>query len=281
MNVIVFGAVVLAAAMHAGWNALVKVGQDRLLAITVIAAGGMVLTAPLLPFLDIPLTGAWPPLLLSVVLHVGYNLFLIRAYASGDLGQVYPIARGGAPLLVSVASALLLGEILKPLAMVGLLVLSGGIMMMAFGGGRTTLKLDRRAVAYALGTSVFIASYTVTDGIGSRLNGSPHGYAAWLFFLDGLAMLAIARMRRGAAMLSGLRPFWREGLAGGAMSLAAYWIVIWAMTRAPIPLVAALRETSVLFGALIAVVVLRERLTFWRSAAGLVIVTGIVLARAA
>lgn len=280
MSVTVFVAVLLAAALHAGWNAVVKIGRDRFLAITLIAVAGTLVTAPLLPLLVFPAGGAWPWLLTSVALHVGYNLFLVRAYASGDLTQIYPIARGGAPLLVSLVSLLLLGEEVTPLALAGLILLSGGIMLMAFGRPRGAVSVEPRGIAYALGTSVFIAAYTLTDGIGSRINGSAHGYAAWLFFLDGVAMAGVALGRRGIGIVRAARPVWPQGLAGGAMSLAAYWIVIWAMTKAPIPIVAALRETSVLFGAAIAVALLGERLTVWRSAAGLAIVAGIVLARA-
>ena len=279
MSLSVFLAIMAAAAMHAGWNAVVKVGQDRFLSITLVNVAAAAVSIALLPALDVPAAAAWPWILTSAVLHVGYNLFLVQAYRSGDLGQVYPIARGAAPLLVSIVSVGFLGEGLDPAAATGLLMLSGGICLMALTGGGLD-RLQGGALAYALGTSVFIASYTLTDGIGSRLNGSPHGYAAWLFSIDGLMMLGLLLAARGAAGLRALRPFWRGGLAGGAMSLAAYWIVIWAMMRAPISLVSALRETSVLFAAAISVVVLRERLTLWRAIAGLVIVGGIALARA-
>ncbi len=279
MSATVFCAVLLAAAMHAGWNAVVKTGRDRYVSITLIALGGAVVSAAALPFVEIPQAAAWSWLTTSAALQIGYNLFLIEAYRTGDLGQVYPIARGSAPLLVSLVTVPLLGEALDPVATAGLLVLSAGICLMAFGGGRSVTRIGGRSIAFALGTSAFIATYTITDGIGSRINGSPHGYAAWLFFLDGTLMLLVLLARRGVAGLRALAPVWRPGLAGGAMSLAAYWIVIWAMTRAPIGLVAALRESSVLFAASISVVILREPLTVWRSVAGLTIMAGIALAR--
>ena len=280
MSALVFCAVLAAALMHAGWNAVVKVEQDRFLSITLVSVAAGLVSAVLLPVLDVPLRAAWPWLLASAVLHVGYNLFLIQAYRSGDLGQVYPIARGAAPLIVSSVAVWLLGEDLDRIAVAGLLLLSAGICLMAFGGGRGFEQLQGKAIGFALGTSAFIASYTLTDGIGSRLTASPHGYAAWLFFIDGAMMLGVLLVVRGPAGIGALVPVWRGGLAGGAMSLAAYWIVIWAMTRAPISMVSALRETSVLFAAAISVLVLREPLTLWRAVAGVVIVTGIVVARA-
>ena len=272
-------AVMAAAALHAGWNAVIKVGRDRFSSITLLSVAAAVLSTLVLPFTDIPRLSAWPWLLASVVLHVGYNLFLVQAYRAGDLGQVYPIARGAAPLMTSIVAMGWLGERLPPVAVAGLLLLSAGVLLMAFAGHGAS-RLEGRAVLFALGTSAFIASYTLTDGIGSRLNGSPHGYAAWLFSIDGVAMFGLLLANRGRAGVRALWPLWRSGLPGGAMSLAAYWIVIWAMTRAPIALVAALRETSVLFASAIAVLWLGETLTFRRVAAGVAIVLGIGMARA-
>ena len=280
MSAFVFCAVLAAALMHAGWNAVVKVGHDRFLSITLVSVAAGLVSAALLPVVDVPLRAAWPWLLASAVLHVGYNLFLVQAYRSGDLGQVYPIARGAAPMLVSLVAVSLLGEDLDWIAVAGLLLLSAGICLMALGGGRGVERLQGRAIGFALGTSAFIASYTLADGIGSRLTVSAHGYAAWLFFIDGTMMVGVLLAVRGPAGLGALVPFWRGGLSGGAMSLAAYWIVIWAMTKAPMSLVSALRETSVLFAAAISVLVLREPLTLWRALAGVVIVSGIVVARA-
>ena len=279
MSLDVMLAVMAAAAMHAGWNAVIKVGRDRFLSITLLSVAAAVISTLVLPFTDVPRLSAWPWLLTSVALHVGYNLFLVQSYRVGDLGQVYPIARGAAPLMTSIVATTWLGERLPPVAVAGLLLLSTGVVLMAFAG-RGASRLEGRAVLFALGTSAFIASYTLTDGIGSRLNGSPHGYAAWLFAIDGLAMFGLLMAYRGQAGVRTLWPLWRSGLPGGAMSLAAYWIVIWAMTRAPIALVAALRETSVLFASAIAVLWLGETLTLRRVAAGITIVLGIGMARA-
>lgn len=275
----VFMAILLAAAFHAGWNAIVKIDLDRFLSITLISLAAGVVAVAVLPFVAIPRAAAWPWLLISPVLHTGYNLFLIQAYRAGDLGQVYPIARGAAPLLVSFAMMFGFGEMLTPPAMAGVGLLIAGVWLMSIRGARGLAKLEGKAIAYALGTSVFIASYTLTDGLGARANGDAHGYAVWLFLLDGLLMLAVLLATRGVSGLWALRPYRWSGLAGGSMSLGAYWIVIWATTVAPIALVAALRESSVLFAAAISVLILREPLTRWRTLSVFAIVAGIVMTR--
>ncbi|HSG54074.1 MAG TPA: EamA family transporter [Paracoccaceae bacterium] len=279
MDSLVFFAVLGAAALHAGWNAVLKLGLDRVLSISLIAGAAGVIALAALPFVPVPRAEAWPWLLLSVALHVGYNLFLVQAYQAGDFGQVYPIARGSAPLIVTVVTYLALGERLSPAALAGIALLVTGVWLMSIRGGRDLAKLETRALGFALATSVFIAGYTLTDGHGARVSGSAHGYALWLFALDGVAMIAVLLARRGPGALMMLGPHWRGGLAGGAMSLAAYWIAIWAMTVAPIALVAALRESSVLFAAAISCLILREPLTPWRGASALAIVGGVVMMR--
>lgn len=279
MEPAVFLAVLFAAILHAGWNAVVKIGLDRFLSVTLIslAAGGV--SALLLPFVAVPIAAAWPWLLVSCVLHTGYKLFLIQAYRTGDLGQVYPIARGAAPLIVSVVMTVVFSEHLSPPAMAGVALLVAGVWLMSAKGGRERARLEMRPVLFALATSVFIAGYTLADGLGARVNGDAHGYAVWLFVLDALLMLVILIVKRGARSVGTLLAHWRGGLAGGAMSFGSYWIAIWAMTSAPIALVAALRESSVLFAAAISVVILREPMTGWRAAAAIVIVSGIALTR--
>lgn len=279
MEPVVFMAVLLAAAFHAGWNALVKIDLDRFLSVTLISVSACIVAAPMLPFVAIPHAATWPWLLFSICLHTGYKLFLIQAYRIGDLGQVYPIARGAAPLIVSIVMLFVFGETLTPAAMVGVAMLVTGVCLMSIRGGRDRARLEKKAISFALVTSAFIAGYTVTDGLGARLNGDAHGYAVWLFVLDGLTMLGIMVALRGWRGLATLRPYWRSGLAGGTMSLGAYWIVIWATTLAPIALVSALRESSVLFAAAISVLILREPLTRWRVLSALAIVTGILATR--
>ncbi|REC96574.1 EamA family transporter [Kushneria indalinina] len=274
----VFAIVLCGAALHAGWNALVRVGLDRLLAVTLIQIGGGVLALGLLPLVSVPGAAAWPWLALSAVLHVGYNVFLARAYASGDFGQVYPIARGSAPLIVALVGLMALGDQPSLVGYSGVVLLSGGIWWMAVRGAGVT-RLPRTGLVSALITSVFIASYTLSDGLGARANHDAIGYILWLFALNGLCMGLLLWAMRGRRTLAAIAGHYRVGLAGGAMSMAAYGATIWAMSQAPIAMVAALRESSVLFALAISALFLGERLSRQRLVAGLIILIGVVVLR--
>ncbi len=282
MDPAVYIAVLSAAVLHAAWNAMVKADLDRFLAVTLITLTETCVALAVLPFVAPPPPAAWPWLAASLAFHTGYNLFLAQAYRMGDLGQVYPLARGSAPLVVAIVMATAFDERLSLAASGGVALLAGGICLMSLRGGRARTGpglRGGRAVACALVTSLFIACYTVTDGIGARAGVSPHGYAVWLFLFDGLIMFAILLARRGRKGLAALRANWRSGATGGLMAVGGYWIVIWAMTSAPIALVATLRETSVLFAAAISVVFLKEPLTRWRAVSACVIVVGAILTR--
>lgn len=279
MEPLAFTAVICAAALHASWNAVVKGGLDRLLSLVLISLAASAMAAVLLPFAGVPPVDAWPWLGLSVTLHLGYKLFLLQAYRTGDLGQVYAIARGAAPVLVVAVMVTAFDEVLSPLAMAGVALLVAGIFLMSVRGGRHRNRLQGAAVVFALITSVFIASYTITDGLGARAAKSAHTYALWMFFLDGFLMLAVLAARRGKQGFIAIGPYWKQGAAGGAMMFASYWMVIWAMTVAPISVVAALRESSILFATAISVIFLREPLTMWRCIAAVSVVAGIIMAR--
>jgi drug/metabolite transporter (DMT)-like permease len=279
MDSFVFGAVLLAAACHASWNALIKIRLDPFLAITLISAAAAIVSLLLLPFVPVPPLAAWPWLLASVVTHLGYYIGLSRAYQAGDMGQVYPIARGTAPLMTAAGGALLVGENFSLVGWAGILGLTSGIFLLSLRGGGALAHLNRHAVGYALFTAVTICCYSLVDGIGARTAGNAHGYALWLFVIDGAFITAIALMSHGVSSAAVMAVHWRSGLIGGVLSLVAYWIAIWAMTVAPIAMVAALRETSVLFGTAIAVVFLKEPLRPIRIAAAIVIVCGIALIR--
>ena len=278
MDASVAALVLLAALLHAGWNALVKVSADRLVVLALLTGGGGVIACFAIPFLPAPAVASWPYIGASVALHAGYNLFLLLAYRHGDFGQVYPIARGTAPLRVAVLAAAVAGERLGPGELLAVLVISAGIIGLAFRGG-PPVRDDPRPVLYALATAAFIAAYTLVDGLGARAAGTPHGYAAWLFACDMLPLPAVALWLRRHEALGAVRRHWRAGLGGGAMSLAAYWLVIWAMTLAPMATVAALREVSVVFAAVLATVLLKERFGPWRIAAATAVALGVVLLR--
>jgi drug/metabolite transporter (DMT)-like permease len=279
METSVFLAVLAAAALHALWNTLAKGSADHFLSIMLVAIAGGVIALPVLPFLPLPKADAWPLLLASGVIHVGYFLFLARAYQSGDLAQVYPIARGTAPLLVAVFGGGLLAERLSGTAMAGIALLVPGLWLMVARGGRDLTRLSARPVLAALATAAFTAAYTIVDGIGVRASGHALSYSLWLFTLFGVFMLPVTLYARGRDVVRPLLAQWRMGLGSGLMVVLAYSIALWAMTRAPVTLVAALRETSVLFAALFATVLLKEPLTPWRIAAMGLIVAGIVCLR--
>ncbi len=279
MDTSVFLAVLAAAALHAGWNAVVKIGLDRFLSVTLIALAAAAVSLVCLPFTDAPRGAVWWWILASAVLHTGYKIFLVQAYKAGDLGQVYPLARGAAPLIVAMVSLAALQEGLDTANLAGILVLVAGVWIMSLRGGHQVSRLNRTAVLYALGTSCFIAGYTLVDGLGARQATSATSYTLYLFIIDGVLIAALCLALRGWQGFRRMGTVWKSGLAGGVMSLGAYWIAIWAMTQAPIASVAALRETSVLFAIAIATVVLKERLTAWRLAAAVVISGGTVLLR--
>ena len=279
MENFVFLAVLFAAACHAGWNALIKVGLDPLSTTTLISLGAGLVALALVPLVGMPAWAAWPWLIASVIVHLCYFASLIESYRTGDLGQVYPIARGSAPLMTAAATTVFIGEKLSLVGWTGILSLVAGVLLLSARGGRELAEIDRRAIGFALFTALTICAYSVVDGIGARLSANPNAYSLWLFIGIAVVMLPYAIYRDGPEVIPAMRRFWRRGLAGGALQLLSYGIAIWAMTAAPIAIVATLRETSVLFGAVIAVVVLKEPLRAARIVAACLIVCGLILIR--
>lgn len=276
---LVYIAVLCAAALHAGWNAAVKSGLDRVSALLLLSLVQAAIALPLLAVVPEPARAAWPWIAGAAVLHAGYKLFLGRAYRDADLGQVYPLARGSAPLIVALVSAVALGEVLGPAQLAAVLAISAGVLTMALRGEGALGRLDRASLGYALGTACFTAGYTLVDAGGARIAGTASGFLMWMVLGDTALTLAAALLLRGPAALRGLRPELGRGLAAGAMSLGSYWIAVWAFTQAPVALVAALRESSILFALLIGTFVLGERAGRWRWIAGGTIATGVLLMR--
>jgi len=279
METFVFLAVLFAAACHAGWNALIKVGLDPLSTTTLISVGSGVVTLAFAPFVGVPAWAAWPWLAASVVIHLVYFASLIESYRTGDLGQVYPIARGSAPLMTAAITSIFVGEKLSVLGWMGIVALVAGVLLLSARGGRQLAEIDRRAIGFALFTALTICAYSVVDGIGARLSANPNGYSVWLFIGIAVVMVPYALYRDGRDVIPAMQRFWLRGFAGGALQVLSYGIAIWAMTIAPIAIVATLRETSVLFGAAIAVLVLKEPLRAVRVMAACLIVCGLVLIR--
>ena len=305
MTPLVVAAVLVAAVTHASWNALAHHIKDQLLAFTLVGSGGALCGLLLACFVPVPAAGAWPPLLVSAVLHVVYQLLLMRSFGLGDFGQMYPIARGTAPLVVTVLAAVFLHELPDAWQLTGVAVASAGLLGVALwgirrkGGRRSTGDASAPsapsappahsapsapsrssqfpALIAAVATGLAIASYTVVDGAGVRASGTAPGYVAWLMLLEGVPIPAYALITRRGALPAQLRPVALRGLAAGALSVVAYGLVLWAQTRAPLAPVAALRESSIIAGAAIGAVFFKERFGTPRVAASALLVGGIAL----
>jgi len=276
LHVGVVAAVLAAAVLHASWNALLKGGQDRLVTVVLLDLTALVLSLLLLlPLAGRPAPASWWLLGVSVLLHAGYKLLLLQSYRVGDLNQVYPLARGSAPLLVAAFAGLVLGERLGPWQLAGLVGVCGGLTLLLETG-----RAGPRAgpiVGFALATGVAIAAYSVADGLGVRRSETDLGYVAWLFVLGGFPIPLYAAAVHRRDLLARMRERLPVGLAAGALSLTAYGLVIWAQRRGALAVVAALRETSVLVAAVIGGVAFGERFGRRRVVAAGFITAGIVL----
>jgi drug/metabolite transporter (DMT)-like permease len=268
--------VLLAALCHASWNAVVKSDRDRLASFGLVMLAGSILGLAALPFAPAPAPRSWPYLTASMLTHNFYYFFLLRSYAHGDLGHVYPIARGLGPLIVATLSGRLAGEYLTTPEAVGVALVSGGIASLAFGGGWPRGH-EWRPVLYAVGTGIAISGYTLVDGLGVRQSDAPLGYIVWLNILEGPWVFLAAIWYRRAALIPYLRTQWWRGAAGGVVATIAYAIAVWAMSRGALANVAALRETSVLFAAVMGTVLLHERFGWRRIGAAVLVVAGLLL----
>ena len=265
MPIEVFVMILCAAFIHAGWNALVKADGDRLALIKIMSFTQLILSLFLLPFVSVPAEEAWPYLIASSFVNIGYMLFLSQAYRSGDLSHAYPLARGIAPLIVAAVSIAFLGEQLSQSSRIAILLIGLGITSLSLTRGVEGLR-DLRMVGFALGTGGFIAAYTLLDGLGARAAGTAHGYMVWVSLAASAFIVAAVHWLQKGARGPVSRQTRMAGVASGLTSYMSSWIVIWAMTLAPIPLVSALRETSIIFAVAIGVVFLKERLNLARLA---------------
>jgi drug/metabolite transporter (DMT)-like permease len=266
-------AVLAAAITHATWNAIAHGIRDQTLAFGLIGAGGIIVAIPLVIVVAAPRAASWPYLLGSVAIHVFYNLLLMRCYRYGEFGQVYPLARGISPLVVTILAAVFVGEHLALAQLAGVAVVSGGLAALVFAGGRP----GRAALLAAVGTGLTIAAYTTVDGVGVRLSASPVGYIGWLMLLQSLCVPAFALVRRRDVLAKQPPRILLTGLLAGALSVLAYGLVLWAQTRGALAPIAALRETSVIFGAIIGTLVFREPFGRARIAATVLVAAGILL----
>ena len=276
MSLDVVALVLFGALLHATWNVLIKAGTDKSLDAALVSAGGAVAALPLLPFLPLPASAAWPFIGTSAILQFAYFQLVAAAYRAGDIGLVYPLMRGVAPLIIVSTSSFILKETLSGGALIGTMTICAGILTLAF----EARKGGRRAIVLALANAVVIATYTYVDGIGARISGNSVSYTLWMALLPPILPFAWATSQRGInAVAAHVRYNWWRGLIGGGGSIASYGLALWAMTKAPVAMVAALRETSILFALVISVVVLKERSSIWRYLAGAIIAAGVLVLR--
>ena len=275
-------AVLCGALLHASWNALIKSGDDKAVDTALLHALGALLALPLLLWIGLPPRASWPYIAASMVIHIGYYIALVGAYRHGDLGLTYPIMRGFAPLLVALGSTTLIGEAPSTVAWLGIVGITAGVALVGLAHPGETLH-HRKALMFAFANAAIIALYTVVDGLGVRTSDSALKYVVTLFVLDGIAYPLGVWLRRSAAARREIVRFarrrWPLALLGGAASMGSYAIALWAMTRAPVASVAALRETSVLFAAVLGTVLLKERFGLQRAAGTLVLVGGVMALR--
>ena len=279
MSIEVAGLVLVAAAFHAIWNTLIKIRGDRVIVMMLVTLAGSIFSLLVAPFVDAPVPESWGFLAATILLHTAYHFFLPIAYDHGDLGQVYPIARGSAPLLVAVGALVFTGETLMPRALLGTLCLACGVMALTFERESGVWKRPK-PVIYALLTGVLIASYTVVDGMGARQAGSAIGFAVWLTIGDGLLTFLIVYIWKGRDALAVARRNLGTGMVGGILQVGGYWIIVWALAVAPMAMVSSLRETSVLIAAVISTFILKEGFGVWRFVSASLIALGLAATKA-
>lgn len=271
-------AVLGAALLHAGWNAFLKSGADKQLDAIGIAVGSGAVALAVAPFMGAPSVASWPWIAASALVHIAYFRLLASAYHWGDMSFAYPIMRGGGPLVVTVAGVAMFGEALPRAETLGVLLISAGILAFATHTARDAVA-QRKSLWFALANAAVIAAYTLIDAKGARLSGAPVAYALWFFIANALVMLALGCAQHGAAVPRHLLRRWRLTFVGGAGAVLAYGTALWAMTQAPVALVAVLRETSVVFAAGLGALFLKEPFTARRVGATLVVLAGLVALR--
>jgi drug/metabolite transporter (DMT)-like permease len=267
-------AVLGAALAHATWNAMLKSSRDVLFDMTLVVFAAGLVTAPFVLVVEPRAPAAWPYIIGSMLLHIAYYVALVGAYRAGDLSHGYPIMRGIAPLIVSLCALAWLGEAPTPSVWLGVLLICGGVLSLGFVGFHW--RQSRVALGWALANACIIASYTLVDAAGVRVAGKAESYVVWLFTLDALPFTLLIFFWKKDQLIVYARRFWLRGLAGGALSAGAYGIVLWAMTRAPVAAVAALRETSVIFAALIGAWLLKEGHLARRIAGAATVAAGVI-----
>jgi len=268
--------VLTAAVAHASWNAIAHDISDKLVAFTLLGVGGGAVAAVVVAVSPMPRAESWPYLIASVGIHIAYIVLLMTSYELGDFNQVYPLARGTSPLIVTALAVAFVREVPPAGELAGVVIVSVGLASLVFAGGRPG-RSDLPAVLAALATGLTIATYTTVDGLGVRASGTATGYTGWLILLQSLLIPAYAYARRGPELFGQLRHRLGIGLLGGVLSVAAYGLVLVAQTRGALAPIAALRESSIIVGALIGTVFFHERFGRARVVATAIVFLGIVV----
>ncbi len=271
--------VLLAAALHAAWNVIIKAGSDKQLDMMLVICGGAILAAFALPFISLPARASWPYIGASVAIHFFYFILVALAYRTGDLSYAYPIMRGSAPLLTAVVASATVREPLSFGAWLGIALISAGILALTGDSWRSG-RFPIASTVFGLLNAVVIMAYTVVDGLGIRASGNAASYILWLFFLIPLPLLSLTLLTRPQAFRAQFRLRWKAGFVGGLCTAASYGLALWAMTVAPIAIVAGLRETSVIFGTIFACLFLKEQFGPVRYAAAVLVTLGGVAIKA-
>ena len=277
MSLTVFEIVLVAAVLHASWNAIVKAGKNTVLTMVLVTASAALWAVVLLPVLPSPSPESWPYIALSAALQIVYFALVARIYRIADMSQTYPIMRGAAPLIVALAGTLLIDEALSSSAWLGVCIICSGILIMLWSGGQKS----REGLILALLNALVISGYTLVDGIGVRLSAASASYTLWIFLITGVAITCWATLTQWSQTRHYLRLNWHLGAVGGLGTLVSYGLALYAMTQAPVAVVAALRETSILFSAVISWLILKEHITIVRCVSVCVIAIGAITLRLA
>ena len=277
MSPTIFETILLAAVLHALWNAIVKAGDNTLLTTVLVTASAALWAAILLPVLPSPNPASWPYIAISAALQVVYFTLVARIYRVADMSQTYPIMRGAAPLIVAIAGTVFLGENLSSRAWLGIFIICSGILMMLW----TEVQKSLQGLMLALLNALIISGYTLVDGVGVRLSAAPASYTLWIFLITGATIACWAAFTQWTKTLHYLRKNWHLGAVGGFGTLVSYGLALYAMTKAPVAVVAALRETSILFSAVISWLILKEHITSTRLVSVCVIAAGAITLRLA
>lgn len=275
MDLTVFLVVLLSALMQAGWNVILKIRLDPFSALVLVGICGGIAALPFALWLGPPDAAVVPWIGLSVVCHLSYYAFIIGAYTRADLGMAYPVARGSALLMTAAVAIFVLAEPIGLIGVTGIVLLAASVLLMA----RHAIgqRMEAAGLLLALGSGVSVTGFTIIDGTAARIAGSANAYTTWLFVCDAVVILALVLAWKGPRALKPMLGFLPLGMLGGAMLFVSYWLSVWAMTQAPIGLVTAVRESSVLFGAIMAVTLLREPLRADRVVAAVLVVAGLTL----